>query len=75
MLLVYLEPFRVAQLQLLENWSDSVVSYWPRSRATDYQYDYNYVTDWWMLFIRPEFASLWLLQYPEHSRVVRTLLD
>ena len=22
-----------------------------------------------------KFASLWLLQYPEHSRVIRTLFD
>jgi len=37
--------------------------------------DYAIVTDWWLLFSQAQFASLWLLQYPEHTRVVRTLFD
>jgi hypothetical protein len=75
MLMVYLEPFVDSQTLLLEQWTSRVVTYWPRSHATCLQYDYSIVTDWWLLFSQAQFASLWLLQYPEHSRVVRTLFD
>ena len=75
MLMVYLEPFVDHQRLLLEQWTPRVVTYWPRSHVTDFQYDYSVVTDWWLLFSQAQFASLWLLQYPEHSRVVRTLFD
>jgi hypothetical protein len=75
MLLVYLEPFVEDQRLLLDHWSSRVVTYWPRSQVTDFQYDYSVVTDWWMLFSQAQFASLWLLQYSEHTRVVRTLFD
>ena len=75
MLLVYLEPFADNQRLLLEQWTPRVVTFWPRSQATCYQYDYSIVTDWWMLFSQAQFASLWLLQYPEQTRVVRTLFD
>ena len=75
MLMVYLEPFVDSQTLLLAQWTPRVVTYWPRSQVTDFQYDYSIVTDWWMLFSQAQFASLWLLQYPEHSRVIRTLFD
>jgi len=75
MLLVYLEPFVDSQTLLLEQWTPRVVTYWPRSHAISVQNDYGLVTDWWMLFNRSEFASLWLMKYPEYSRVVRTLFD
>jgi hypothetical protein len=75
MLLIYLEPFQETQRLLLDTWTLTVVSYWPRSQVTDYQHDYSLVTDWWMLFNRSEFASLWLMKYPKYSRVVRTLFD
>ena len=75
MLLVYLEPFAESQRLLLEQWTPRVVTYWPRSYATCLQYDYSMVTDWWMLFSQGQFASMWLLQYPEQTRVVTTLFD
>ena len=75
MLLVYLEPFVDHQRLLLAQWTPRVVTYWPRSQVTDFQYDHSVVTDWWMLFSQAQFASLWLLQYSEHTRVVRTLFD
>ena len=75
MLLVYLEPFVDHQRLLLDHWTPHVVTYWPRSHVTDFQLDYSIVTDWWMLFSQAQFASLWLLQYSEHTRVVRTLFD
>ena len=75
MLLVYLEPFVDHQRLLLEQWTSSVVTYWPRSHVTCLQYDYSIVTDWWMLFSQAQFASLWLLQYPDQTRVIRTLFD
>jgi len=75
MLLVYLEPFADGQRLLLEQWTPRVVTFWPRSHVTDFQYDYSIVTDWWLLFSQAQFASLWLLQYPEQTRVIRTLFD
>ena len=75
MLLVYLEPFVECQTLLLAQWTPRVVTYWPRSHVTDFQLDYSVVTDWWMLFSQAQFASLWLLQYPEQTRVIRTLFD
>jgi hypothetical protein len=75
MLLVYLEPFQDQHRLLLDTWTLRVVTYWPRSQVTDFQYDYSIVTDWWMLFSRPEYAGFWLMKYPEQSRVVRTLFD
>lgn len=75
MLLAYLEPFVDSQTLLLTQWTPHVVTYWPRSHAGCYQYDHSIVTDWWLLFSQAQFASLWLLQYPEHSRVIRTLFD
>jgi hypothetical protein len=74
MLLIYLEPFQDQQRFLLDSWQRAVC-YWPRSQVTDFQYDYSVVTDWWLLFSRQEFATLWLMRYPENSRVVRTLFD
>jgi hypothetical protein len=75
MLLVYLEPFQDQHRLLLDTWTLRVVTYWPRSQVTDFQYDYSIVTDWWMLFAHQEYATFWLMLYPEHSRVVRTLFD
>jgi hypothetical protein len=70
MLLIYLEPFQLQQRFLLDSWQRAV-SYWPRSQVTDY----STVTDWWLLFSRQDLATLWLIKYPENSRVVRTLFD
>ena len=73
-LLVYLEPFQEQQRLLLDSWQQGV-HYWPRSQTTNFQYDYSLVLDWWLLFSRQEFATLWIMRYPENSRVVRTLFD
>lgn len=72
MLIAYLEPFILPQLELLDRWGSSV-SYWPRSQI--HRLDLELVTDWWLLFNNHVYADLWLLKYPEHSLVVRTLFD
>lgn len=72
MLIAYLEPFRLAQLELLDRWGSSV-NYWPRSQCEILSV--ITVTDWWLLFNNNLYADLWLLKYPEQSRIVRTLFD
>ena len=74
MLIVYLEPFVVAQQELLVSWR-SYVHYWPRSWANTDCYNSAIPTDWWLLFSNYMYADLWLMKYPEQSRVVRTLFD
>lgn len=74
MLIVYLEQFQRSQQILLASWG-TCVNYWPRSYAhTDY-YNAAVPTDWWLLFSNPLYADLWLIKYPESSRIVRTLFD
>jgi len=70
MLIVYLEPFIQQQQQLLLSWSQGV-HYWPRSWANTEVYNSAVPTDWWLLFSNPMYADIWLLKYPELSRVVR----
>jgi hypothetical protein len=72
MLLVYLEPLVVAQQQLLTSWQ---AHYWPRSWAHTDAFNSAIPIDWWLLFAHPVYATQWMLQYPEHTRIVRTLLD
>ena len=72
MLIVYLEPFKESQIELLSTWQDRV-SYWPRSSVG--WGDERIPTDWWMLFYRDEWALVWLLRYQEHCRIMRTLFD
>lgn len=74
MLLIYLEPFKESQQLLLASW-DRAVHYWPRSRTTNFYYDYTTVLDWWLLFSDPRYADIWLMKYSEHSRIVKTLFD
>ena len=74
MLIAYLEPFQAQQYTLLASWT-SYVRYWPRSYAYIELDQLSVATDWWMLFNQAQFASLWLLQYPEQTRVIRTLFD
>ncbi len=74
MLIVYLEQFQICQQQLLISWRDSV-HYWPRSYAHTDLYNAAIPTDWWLLFSNPLYADLWLIKYPEQSRIVRTLFD
>ena len=74
MLIVYLEPFTRSQTELLLAWQQSV-HYWPRSWAHTDCYNSAIPTDWWLLFSRHSLADIWLIKYPEHSRVIRTLFD
>jgi len=74
MLIVYLEQFEKPQIALLNQWRPRV-NYWPRSYAhTDY-YNAAIPTDWWLLFSDSLYADIWLIKYPEQSRIVRTLFD
>lgn len=74
MLIVYLEQFHSAQQQLLISWRDSV-HYWPRSWVNTEVYNSAVPVDWWLLFSNPWYADIWLMRYPEQSRIVRTLFD
>lgn len=74
MLLVYLEQFKVSQRDLLLSWAPSV-QYWPRSWAGGDIYNSAIPTDWWLLFSNPVYADIWIMKYPEHTRIVRTLFD
>ena len=74
MLIAYLEPLQIYQIELLISWRGSV-NYWPRSWAHTDSYNAAIPTDWWLLFGRRSQADLWLIKYPEHSRIVRTLFD
>jgi hypothetical protein len=74
MLIVYLEPLHTRQHTLLSQWHD-YVNYWPRSYShieLDHQ---SIVTDYWLLFNNVMYADMWLIRYPEQSRIVRTLFD
>ena len=74
MLIVYLEQFQRSQQQLLVAWRDHV-HYWPRSWAHTDHYNAGIPTDWWLLFNNVLYADLWLMKYPEQSRIIRTLFD
>ena len=72
MLLIYLEPFAQAQTQSLNLWTPWV-HYWPRSWAHTDAYNSAVPLDWWLLFSNPSLASIWMMKYPEHTRVARNL--
>ncbi len=74
MLIVYLEQFQRSQEQLLVTWKN-FVHYWPRSYVHTDAYNAAIPTDWWLLFSNPLYADLWLMKYPEQSRIIRTLFD
>ena len=74
MLIVYLEPFKIPQQQLLATWHD-YVNYWPRSYSHLEINNTAVPTDWWLLFTDTVHADIWLIKYPEHSRIIRTLFD
>ena len=74
MLLIYLDPLVDAQIQLLTLWSPRV-NYWPRSHPNPELILDAIVSDWWILFSHAGLADIWLLRYPEHTRVCRTLFD
>jgi hypothetical protein len=74
MLIVYLESFSHSHTVLLQSWQGQV-QYWPRSWSQQDQYNAAIPTDWWLLFGNVLYADMWLLRYPEQSRIVRTLFD
>jgi hypothetical protein len=74
MLIVYLEPLLIAQIHLLTEWNNHV-DYWPRSWANTMVYNAAVPCDYWLLFHQQSLATQWLILYPEHSRIVRTLFD
>jgi hypothetical protein len=74
MLIVYLVQFEPPQIALLTTWAPAV-SYWPRSYAHTEQYNAAVPTNWWLLFNDGMYAGIWLIKYPEQSRIVRTLFD
>jgi hypothetical protein len=74
MLIVYLEQFQRSQEVLLVTWKN-FVHYWPRSYVHTDAYNAAIPVDWWLLFSNPLYADLWLMKYPEQSRIIRTLFD
>ena len=74
MLIVYLEPLHTRQYTLLSSWHNHV-SYWPRSYAHIELDQLSVATDWWLLFADAAYADIWLIKYPEQSRIIRTLFD
>ena len=74
MLIVYLEPFDRRHTVLLQSWQGQV-QYWPRTWSQQDTYNSAIPTDWWLLFNNVLLADMWLLRYPEQSRIVRTLFD
>ncbi len=74
MLIVYLEPFHKTQQQLLISWQGRV-HYWPRSWTHTDHYNAAIPTDWWLLFSEIMYADIWLMKYPENSRIIKTLFD
>lgn len=74
MLLVYLEQLQQEQQRLLLEWT-TFVHYWPRSWAHTDHYNAAIPTDWWLLFNQPLYATKWILLYPEHTRIIKTLND
>ena len=74
MLIVYLEPLRQQQTVILQSWGHQV-RYWPRSWSQQDSYNAAIPTDWWLLFNNVLYADMWLLRFPEQSRIIRTLLD
>ena len=71
MLLIYLDQLILPQTKLLSDWHPRV-HYWPRSHPITEE---DVVTDWWILFSHVGLADIWILRYPEHTRVCRTLFD
>jgi hypothetical protein len=74
MLIVYLEPFQQPQQLLLSQWQQ-YVHFWPRSWSQQDIYNAAIPTDWWLLFNNVLYADIWIMKYPEQSRIIRTLFD
>ena len=74
MLIVYLERLIITQIELLNSWQ-KFVNYWPRSYAHTDNFNASIPTDYWLLFGSEFYALKWMVKYPEHSRIVKTLFD
>ena len=74
MLLIYLDQLILPQTKLLSEWHPRV-HYWPRTRPDPELFTDTVITDWWILFSHMGLADIWLMRYPEHSRIIRTLFD
>jgi len=74
MLIVYLEQFHKSQQELLLSWR-GYVHYWPRSWVNTEAINSAIPVDYWLLFNNVLYADIWLLKYPDNSRVIRTLFD
>ena len=74
MLLIYLDPLVDSQIKLLELWNPRV-HYWPRSHPNPEFILDTVISDWWILFSHQGLADIWILRWPEHTRVCRTLFD
>ena len=74
MLLIYLDPFNDSQIKLLHSWTPRV-NYWPRSTPDPELILDTVISDWWILFSHAGLADIWIMRYPEHTRVCRTLFD
>ena len=69
MLLVWsslLVPQQQAQLRTI----DPLVSFWPRGWHYSVLADYPVPGEWWISFSHPQFGLLWILHYPDHSRII-----
>lgn len=69
MLLVWtslLVPQQQAQLRTL----DPLVSFWPREWRYSALADYPVPGQWWISFSHTRYGLIWIMYYPDHSRVV-----
>lgn len=74
MLIVYLDAFDTQHFTQLAQWH-TTVSYWPRTYSYQEAYNSAVPCDWWILFNNDLQADLWLMRWPDNSRIVPTLLD
>jgi hypothetical protein len=74
MLLIYLDQLTQPQTQLLHTWQPRA-HYWPRSLPNPELFSDTVITDWWILFSYEGLADIWIMRWPEHTRVCRTLFD
>lgn len=51
---------------------DPRVVYWPASYSRKYNVEVSVAVEWWISFSSRSSGVMWLLERPEHSRVVYT---
>jgi len=49
---------------------DPKVIFWPACYMKDGGYNVAIPIEWWISFSRRQSGLLWIMQYPEHSRVI-----